>query len=382
LTRTPPPRVHAVVLAGGAGERFWPASRSRHPKPLLEVIGGKSLLGVTMDRAKAVASEDCVWVVCGDEHAAAMRKESALPANRVLVEPMRRNTAMAVAWAALRIQAEDPDAVMCVLPADHHIPDRRAFAATIKKAARAARDAQVLVTIGVQPTRPDTGYGYIQVGAPAGRGFAGLRKVRRFVEKPDSVGARRYLRQGGYLWNAGIFIWSVRALLEEIEGCAPKLHRALAPLRDGARSKAALRKRKNVEAVYSRAPSVPIDVAVMEVSKRVWTVPATFAWSDVGTWDSLADELGVGGSDGGEAAHSRYATDPDRGNRIIAGDVLLQDATGNLIWGSDRLIALSGVDGLAVVDTDDVILITKLNHGSDVRQLVARLKSRGRSALT
>jgi mannose-1-phosphate guanylyltransferase/mannose-6-phosphate isomerase len=313
-----------------------------------------------------------------------MRRESALPANRVLVEPMRRNTAMAVAWAALRIRAEDPDAVMCVLPADHHIPDRRAFAVAIKKAARAARDAQVLVTIGVQPTRPDTGYGYIQVGAPAGRGFAGLRKVRRFVEKPDLVRARRYLRQGGYLWNAGIFIWSARALLEEIEGCAPKLHRALAPLRDGARSKTALRKRKNVEAVYSRAPSIPIDVAVMEVSKRVWTVPANFAWSDVGTWDSLADELGVGGSDVGEAAHARYGnvSDRERGNRIIAGDVLLQDATGNLIWGSDRLIALSGVDGLAVVDTDDVILITKLKHGSDVRQLVARLKSRGRSALT
>ena len=124
---------------------------------------------------------------------------------------------MAVAWAALRIQAEDPDAVMCVLPADHHIPDQRAFAAVIRKAARAARDAQVLVTIGVQPTRPDVGYGYIQVGAAAGRGFAGLRRVRRFIEKPDAAHARSYLRDGGYLWNAGIFIWSTQTLLEEIE---------------------------------------------------------------------------------------------------------------------------------------------------------------------
>jgi len=376
VSRRKAPTIHAVILAGGAGERFWPASRSHYPKPLLKVVGGKSLLEATLDRARALTAGDRTWIVCGNEHAKQMRAASGLPASRVLVEPARRNTAMAAAWATLRIQAEDPDAVVCILPADHHIPDRRAFVAALRKAARAARDAEVLITLGVEPTRPDTGYGYIQVGAAADGQFPGLFDVKRFVEKPDASRARRYLRQGGYLWNAGVFLWSAESLLREIEACAPDLHRALAPLR---RSPSG-RNRKAVEAAYRRAPSVPIDVAVMEVSDRVWTLPVDFAWSDVGTWASLAVELGVERSE--NPRRCGKLAQPGDGNRVIAGDVLVEDASCNLIWGGDRLVALLGVEDLAVVDTDDVILITKLDRSSDVRSLVALLKSRGRDALT
>ena len=161
--------IHAVILAGGAGERFWPASRAARPKPFLRVVGGRTLLDATLDRARRVAGKQAVWIVCGGEHAGPIRKASGLPPRRVLVEPRRRNTAMAVGLAATRIAALDPDAVLAVLPADHHIPASRAFAADIRRAARAARAARVLVTLGVRPTRPDTGYGYIQVGAPVGR---------------------------------------------------------------------------------------------------------------------------------------------------------------------------------------------------------------------
>ncbi|MGH0034410.1 MAG: mannose-1-phosphate guanylyltransferase [Myxococcota bacterium] len=365
------PALHAVIMAGGAGERFWPASRARRPKPFLEVVGGRSLLDATVARAHRFTAPENVWIVCGFEHARAMREETGLPAGRVLVEPRRRNTAMAVAWASLRIQAEDPDAVVVVLSADHHVPDDRAFARAIRKSARAAADAGVLVTLGVVPVRPETGYGYIQEGGPAAKAHPGLRKVRRFVEKPDAARARRYLAAGTYRWNAGVFIWSARTLLEEVETCAPDLHRALGPLIAKPRG----RNRQAVEAAYAAAPSMPVDVAVMEKSRRVWTLPVDFAWTDVGTWGSLAQELGVGTpARGDEASRS--------GNRVIAGDVLIEEARDNLVWGADRLVALLGVEGLAVIDTQDVILVTKLDRSPDVRKIVARVKRDGRSGLT
>jgi mannose-1-phosphate guanylyltransferase len=379
-----------VILAGGAGERFWPASRRHYPKPFLRVVGGRTLLDATVARAKRFASDEHIWIVCGKEHAKPMRDESGLPASHVLVEPERRNTAMAVAWAALRIAAEDPEAVMVVLSADHHIPDERAFAAAIRAAARAADGAGVLVTLGVRPTRPDTGYGYIQLGSAAGDAHPGLHRVKRFVEKPDAARARRYLEGGAHLWNAGVFIWSVRTLLEEIEACTPELHRALAPIRKQPRA----RTRAPVVAAYRKAPSLPIDVAVMEVSDRVWTLPVDFAWSDVGTWESLAEQLGVGLADpkaksGRASSRARSKRSPsgktrgdDAGNRVLAGDVLLDDSSSNLVWGSERLIAMLGVEGLAVIDTDDVILITKLERSSDVRKLVAALKAEKREDLT
>jgi len=357
------PDVHAVILAGGAGERFWPASRAQRPKPFLEVVGGRSLLDATLARARRFAADDAVWIVCGDEHARALRAAVRLPRGRVLVEPARRNTAMAVGLAATRIAAEDPDAVLAVLPADHHIPDVRAFAADILRAARAARDAEVLVTLGIRPTRPDTGYGYIQVGAPAGREHPKLCRVRRFVEKPDAARARRYLRQRSYLWNAGIFVWTARVILEEIELWMPELHRALAPIRaEGRRPRAATLAR-----AYRRAPSLPIDVGVMERSRRVWTLPVRWHWSDVGTWESLAAELGVG----------------PRHSQVVAGDLVYDDRGGNLVWGCEgRPVALLGVEGLAVVDTGDALLVTRLDQSGEVRGIVRALKAAGRSDVT
>jgi mannose-1-phosphate guanylyltransferase len=367
MSRAP---LHAVILAGGAGERFWPASRLNHPKPFLEVVGGKSLLQATLDRARCFADPDCIWIVCGHEHAKEVRVRSGLASNRVLVEPQRRNTAMAAAWVAERIAAEDAESVIAILPADHHVPREKAFAAAIRKAARAAQHAQVLVTLGVRPTRPDTGYGYINVGSKVGARFPGLHEVSRFVEKPDRAKALRYVASGSYLWNAGVFIWRARTFLEELEAWAPELHEAMAPLR--ARPKG--RNREALEASYRAAPSLPVDVAILEPSRRVWTIPVDFAWSDVGTWESLAEELGVGERKG-KAEVTRT------GNRVIAGEVLLQDADSNLIWGKDRLIALLGVENLAVVDTGDVILVTKLDSSPDVKRMVARLKAEGRDNL-
>jgi len=355
-------RLHAVILAGGAGERFWPASRQKHPKPFLRVVDGRSLLDATLARARRFASRDSVWVVCGKEHARAIRRSTGLPASRVLVEPRRRNTAMAVAFAAQHIADADPRGVLAVLPADHRIPDARAFAAAMRRAARAARAEGALVTLGVEPTRIETGYGYIQVGKAVGREHPGLRRVRRFVEKPSVAKARRYAKQGGFLWNAGIFVFQARSMLDEVERCAPDLHRALAPLRKspGARSGRA------VERAYRLAPSLPIDVAVMERSRTVWTLPVTFRWSDVGTWLSLAEELGVSSGK----------------TKLIGGELLFDELGGNLVWGDRRGVALLGVEGLAVIDTPDVLLVTQLDGSPAVRKIVAELKRRRRTDVT
>lgn len=349
-------RLHAVVLAGGSGQRFWPRSRRSHPKPLLRALGGKTLLEATLARARAFAPRDQVWLVCGESHAGPMRREAraaGLAPRRVVVEPRGRDTAMACGVAALRIAAEDPDAILAVLPADHVIPDARAFRAAMVRAVRAADEADVLVTLGVRPTRPETGYGYIGVG-PAAPGHPGLHRAKRFVEKPDAATARRYLRSGGYLWNAGIFVWRARTLLAEIERHAPEIHRALAPVRRHPRGRGAARA---LAAAYRRAPALPVDQAVMEHSRRVWTQPVDFHWSDVGTWASLAVELGVDGET----------------SRVVAGEAILDDADGNLVWGDGRLVVLLGVEGLAVIDTPDALLVGRLDRSAELKRLVARV---------
>lgn len=356
-----PAQVHAVVLAGGAGTRFWPLSRKAWPKPLLRVGGKRTLLEETMARAERFC--DLTWLVCGQDHAGPMRKASGLPASRVLVEPRMRNTAAAIALAAHRIARRDPEAVIVVLSADHRIPDGRAFAAAMRRAARAAAREDVLVTIGVSPTRPETGYGYICLGAPVGSPHRGLHRVARFVEKPNSARARRFVAQDRYLWNAGIFAWKARVFLEQLARHAPAVARALAPL-----AKVPLRGRPYREAVaraYQRVPSVPVDKAILERSDKVWCLPVRFRWSDVGTWKALAEALGV----------DRSVT------KVIAGEVLLCDAKGNLVRGQGRPVVLLGVSGLAVIDAGDALLVADLERSSELKKVTSLLREAGRSDL-
>ncbi len=219
------------------------------------------------------------------------------------------------------------------------------------------------MTLGVKPTRPETGYGYIRAGDLADTAYPGLRRVSRFVEKPDRARAKRYLDSGRYLWNAGIFVWTARTILEEIRAHAPKVHRALSPLRKAGKGRRAWA--AAMEAAYRRAPSVPIDTAVLESSRRVWCLPAKFQWSDVGTWKSLAEELGVGANV----------------TQVMDGEVLLHDASGNLVQAADRPIVLLGVHGLAVIDAGDAVLVSSLERSPEVREVVSQLRKRGRSDL-
>ncbi len=356
--------VHAVVLAGGAGSRFWPLSREARPKPLLRAGGDATLLEETLARAALYADE--TWLVCGHEHAAPMRKvarQAGVPASRVLVEPRRRNTAAAIGYAAHRVARQDPGAVVTVLSADHRIPDGKAFAAAMKRAARAADRRDVLVTLGVRPTRPETGYGYIRLGDEIGSPHRGLYEVSRFVEKPGARAAKRFLEGGRYLWNAGIFIFKAQVLLEELDARAPAIGRALRPLASAPlRGKA---HREAVDRVFRRVPAEPIDKAVLERSDRVWCLPVSFRWSDVGTWKSLAEELGVDGNV----------------TRVIDGEALLCDSKGNLVRADSRPVVLLGVSGLAVIDAGDALLVVDLERSGDVRKIPGLLRDAGRRDL-
>jgi mannose-1-phosphate guanylyltransferase len=358
-------RIHAVVLAGGAGTRFWPLSREARPKPLLRVAGAGSLLADAVARARRVASPGCVWLVCGREHAEVVRREAGIPKARTLVEPAARNTAAAIGLAAARIAAESPEAVMVVLPADHRVPRVGAFATAVRRAVRAAAREGALVTLGVRPTRAETGYGYIRLGDAAGAAHPGVHRVARFVEKPDAATAARLLASGDHLWNSGMFVWRASSLLAELALHAPDIARALAPLAalpGGASSRSV---GDAIARAYRRVPKAPIDTAVLERSANVWCLPVSFPWSDVGTWASLARELGVTGVC----------------SSVIAGTAFTFDAPGNLIAAGDRPIVLLGVRGIAVIDAGDALLVANLERSGDVRDIVASLRKRGRRDL-
>jgi len=257
-----------------------------------------------------------------------------------------------------------PDAVMVVLPADHRVPRASAFTRAVRAAVRAAAREPVLVTLGVRPTRPETGYGYICLGAPVGSAHAGLHRVERFVEKPERSRAEEFV-SAGHLWNSGIFVWGARTLLTELGQHAPEIARALGPVAAlGARASAKATAAA-ISAAYRRVPTTPIDTAVLERSARVWCLPVDFRWSDVGTWASLAQEIGVSAGD----------------SSVISGTAWAYDAPGNLIAARDRPIVLLGVRGLAVIDAGDVLLVANLERSGEVRGVVANLRKRGRRNL-
>lgn len=351
-------RLHPVILAGGRGERFWPLSRRARPKQLLPLLSDRSMLADTLARLAGAASPRDTFVITARDLAGAVRDAvPEIPHHHVLGEPVGKNTAPAVALAAWWLRDAGEDAVIAVLPSDHRVEPAERFRDELLRAGQAALERGAIVTFGIPPTRPETGYGYIEVGAPAAPGSP-LSRVAAFREKPDPATAARYAADGRHLWNAGMFLFPPRVMLEEVRAHAPEI----AALLPGLPARLA-EDEGALERYYGAAPSVSIDVAVMERSERALVARAGFAWDDLGSWAALR---GSGAEpEAGEA-----------GGNATRGRTLLLDCEAVVAF-ADRggLVAAVGARDLVIVHTPDATLVCPRDRVQEVRDLVARLKA-------
>lgn len=353
--------IHAVIMAGGSGTRFWPQSRRALPKQFLRFGSDRTLLQETVDRCSAFIAPDQTWIVTGAAHATeTARQLPSLAPTNVLIEPCGRNTAPCIALAALQLLAVDPDAIMLVMPADHVIRPAVAFQQSVEQGvAIVERDVAALVLFGVVPTYPATGFGYIQRGAPRPDDPATFR-VASFREKPDLATARQYHDSSDYFWNCGIFIWRAQTILEQLKRHAPEIVQRLEPLQAAIGTE---RWATALAAEFPRMPSVSIDYAVLEKAEHVAVVPAKFEWDDVGSWQAL----------------SRLLPADAQGN-TIDGPACAIDSSGCIVRSSpEHLIATYGVRDLVIVHTPDATLVADKHNEAALRQLIAELERRGQS---
>ena len=357
------PIITPVILAGGAGTRLWPLSRQNSPKQLHALLGGHSMLGETLLRFADSSKFGPAWLVTSETLSSAVAEQlhSIAPdRGRMVLEPIGRNTAPAAAAVALMAMAEDENAVLLIAPADHSIRDVPGFldrVALVLPAAMAGR----LVTFSVSPTRAETGYGYIKRGHPL-PGFSGLYEVAAFVEKPTRDVALQYLASGEYFWNSGMFLFSAKSFLAELEIYAPDI---VAGVRDAVAQRTAAQNfsRLGVEA-FTRTPAISIDYAVMERSAKVATIPCDIGWTDVGSWGELWN-----------------VSEKSPDGNVVIGDAVVIDSRNNYIRGEGRLVAVSGVENLVVVATDDAVLVLNRNSTQDIRAIVEHLNRAHRTEL-
>jgi mannose-1-phosphate guanylyltransferase len=351
--------LHAVILAGGSGTRFWPQSRRALPKQFLKFGGERTLLQETVDRIRTLVPADRIWIVTGAAHAAeTARQLPEIASEQVLIEPCGRNTAPCIGLAAIRLLAADPDAVMVVMPADHVIRPAADFQKAVEQAAAVVQgDPRSLVLFGATPTFPATGFGYIQCGDPLAEGSAACRVVA-FREKPDRTTAERYLASGGFLWNCGLFVWRAATIVEQLERHAPEIFERLQRLRAAAGGE---RWAESLTTEFPRMPSISIDYAVLEKSQDVCVIPVPFTWDDVGSWQSLARLL---------------ASDHD-GNTLDGTHCGLNTSGCIVRSSADHLVATFGVRDLIIVYTPDATLVADKHDEAALRQLLAELERRG-----
>ncbi|MBT9391839.1 mannose-1-phosphate guanylyltransferase [Hymenobacter sp. NST-14] len=364
---------YLVVMAGGIGSRFWPFSRTHHPKQFHDVLGlGRSMLQLTVDRFRGICPPENVFVVTNRDYMELVHQHlPELAADQILGEPIGRNTAPCIAYASYRIARLDPEAVIVVTPADHAVMHEENFRAAIRTALDGARTHNVLITLGIQPSRPDTGYGYIQFlddavkaqdvqtmpGHEDGAFPPELRKVKTFTEKPNLELAQMFVNSGEFLWNSGLFVWRADAIVQAF-------HHYLSDIAEvfdeGADQLGTPREEEFISRAYSLCRNISIDYGVMEKADNVYVLPADFGWSDLGTWDSL---------------HRMGHHDADE--NVVDGNALLYDTKECVIkTPSDRLVVVQGLDGYIVAEYDNVLLICKRTEEQRVKDFVADVKSK------
>ena len=346
-------KVCAVILAGGSGTRFWPLSRKKTPKQFLNIIGRRSLFEETLRRIRTKIRKENIFIITNALYARTVKKQAAafgIPPSNILLEPEGKNTAPSIAWAAARLKAIHNDAIMVVLPSDHLILNNHAFLKNIAEAIRLAADG-FLVTFGIVPTRPETGYGYLRVEKSRLKGKT-VFLVKKFIEKPSKQKAQRLFKAKDYLWNSGMFAWRVTVILKEFKKHLPVFYRAFKDRNDAA----------YVRKVWRSLPSISIDYGILEKVRRLAAVPSKrMGWSDLGSWQALSDVL-----------------KRDTDGNILKGDIINLGSKNTFILGKSRLIAAVGLNNIVAVDTPDALLICRKDLSQDVRALAAVLQKKKR----
>ncbi|OYD17480.1 hypothetical protein CH333_00895 [candidate division WOR-3 bacterium JGI_Cruoil_03_44_89] len=343
--------IYAVILAGGRGERFWPRSREKYPKQLLSLVSDKTMLEETIERILPVVPFENVVIVTTSELRDAIKNLfSGIKGSNLLLEPFGRNTAPAIAYTASYLYRKDPDAIMICLPADHYIKENKKFTASIERAIMVAKD-NWLVTFGITPTRPDTGYGYIELGKEI---EGGIFKVKSFKEKPTKKRAMEFLKAKRFLWNSGMFVWRVETIIGEIKKHAPYIAEKLFNNQDQQ-----LVGEELAEA-YESLPAISIDYAVMERSHKTAVLKGDFTWDDVGSWLSLERLLGR-----------------DKNGNTIVGEAFVRDSSNCILSNESGITTLFGVSDLVVVNSEDVLFICKKSHIDRIKKFIAEMGEEG-----
>lgn len=348
--------LYVVLMAGGVGVRFWPYSRNSKPKQFIDVLGtGKTLLQSTLDRYLPICPKENFLVVTNTEHSVhAQEQLPQLTKEQILAEPMRKNTAPCIAYACQKIYKQNPDAIIVVSPSDHLIQNEKEFQATIVKSVEQAKGNDMLITLGIKPTRPETGYGYIQYIDSK----QSLKKVKTFTEKPELALAKKFVESGEFVWNSGIFIWSVKAILAALEKHTPELAEVFS---EAATQFGTPNEAKAVETAYLQCRSISIDFGVMEKATNVYVWLSQFQWSDLGTWASLHE-----------------ASTRDENNNVLHADVMTYDTRNSFIKGpKDKLMVVQGLNGYLVGWFNDVLVVCEKDKEELFKRIVNDLKAKG-----
>ena len=347
---------YVAIMAGGIGSRFWPMSRTRYPKQFLDILGmGRTLIQQSYDRYSKVVPPANVYVVTSHEYVDIVKAQlPELPASNILAEPSRKNTAACIAYIAFHLQAKDPDAVMIAAPADHLVTETDQFIETATKALDFVESVNSLVTIGIKPTHPNTGYGYIQhemmQAAPD------VFKVKTFTEKPSEEIAKAFIASGDFLWNAGIFTWKISTVLTAFESHLSEVYEVFAAEKEHFNTAT---EREAIERIYPQCTNVSVDFGVMEKASNVFVIPASFGWSDLGTWNSAWDNM-----------EKDYF-----GNAVVGKNVMVVDANNCMVHAPDKkLVLLQGLRDYIIVDTEDALLICKKDKEQQIKEYVAEVK--------
>lgn len=348
---------YAILMAGGVGSRFWPVSTQDFPKQFHDMLGtGDTLIQKTFQRLAHLIPKENIYILTNERYNDLVLEQlPEVTQKQVILEPAMRNTAPCILYASLKIQKENPDAVMIVAPSDHWIEDEQAFSNNVKQAFDFCEKNDALMTLGIQPTFPNTGYGYIEFDKSASED---IKSVNQFREKPDYEAAKEFIAKGNFLWNAGIFMWSVKSVVEAFKKNQPSLY---AHFEAGISTYNTQGEAAFIEENYPKAENISVDYAIMEKSSNVFVIAADFDWNDLGTWGSLYDKLDK----------------TENGNAVVNARTLVEDATGNMIsTPKNKIVVIDGIQDYIIVDKDEVLLIFPKSKEQDIKKTLQKVKDK------